>query len=64
MTEEIDWFLFTKRVAAAINELRTLGCSTSASFYAKANKHPELAEGTVPRVFEAERPQLVPSGAG
>jgi hypothetical protein len=28
--------------------------------YAKAHRHPELAEQTVWEVFEAERPKLVP----
>jgi hypothetical protein len=28
--------------------------------YAQANRHPELSEGTIWQVFEAERPKLVP----
>ena len=31
--------------------------------YAKANKHPELADRTIWQVFEAERSQLVPIGS-
>jgi Mu transposase-like protein len=35
------------------------GCSINAIAYAKAHRHPELAEQTIWEVFEAERPKLV-----
>jgi transposase len=54
--------LFTPRLRVTSYDELNAWLLDQCILYAKANKHPELAEGTIWQVFEAERPQLVPIG--
>src|SRR5205823_3745525 len=53
---------FTPRLRVASYEELNAWLLDRCVAYAKAHKHPELADRTVWQVFEAERPQLVPIG--
>ncbi len=55
--------LFTPRLRVTSYDELNAWLLDQCILYAKANKHPELAEGTIWQVFEAERPQLVPIGS-
>jgi transposase len=53
---------FTPRLRVASYEELNAWLLDRCVAYAKAHKHPELADRTVWQAFEAERPQLVPIG--